>query len=461
MSNDDITGSLEDYIESIYRILSENTVARVRDIAEEMDVSPASVTPAMKRLDQMGLVSYTKRSYIELTDTGLAVARRTITRHRLLSRFLTEILGTELSQAEEDACAMEHHLSDSSMERLAAFFEFLAACPELQDLLRRGFGNCLDGVEMELERCTSSICPLMQHRNDMKSRELQRLSELRPGELRTVARISGSRKSRRDLIDLGFIQGTRVRLIRPGGKDLRVVVRPEVSRLNSHQNWRTACSSIPKSRGLVPMRNGKGRSRGRPRGGRRNHRRERLQPGYPLTMANSDEYVRVVTITTDHAAESRLVSMGINPGALLKVISASGRGPIVVARDETRFGIDRKTAWHVRVVPASPEKVAATYPLFCDDDCRGCSYRTQMMKAEYGESKTLDSLEYGETGTVIALRGRGVTVDRLSASGFKIGAEVSLIEDEEDSDTLTVHVDGVRQRIAGWDALHVILQVKG
>ena len=127
-------------------------------------------------------------------------------------------------QGEEDACAMEHHLSDSSMERLAAFFEFLAACPELQELLRKGFGNCLEGVEMQLERCTSSICPLLQHRVDMESRELQRLSELRPGDLRTVARISGSRNSRRSLIDLGFIQGIRVRLKRPGSGDLRFVV---------------------------------------------------------------------------------------------------------------------------------------------------------------------------------------------------------------------------------------------
>ena len=224
MAQKDITGSLEDYIETIYRILGKNTVARVRDIADEMDVSPASVTPAMKRLDHMGLVNYSKRSYIELTDTGLAVARRTITRHRLLSRFLTEILGTERDQAEEDACAMEHHLSDSSMERLAAFFEFLAACPELQDLLRKGFGNCLEGVEMQLERCTSSICPLMKHSSDLKSRKLQRLIELQPEELRTVARISGSRKNRRNLIDLGFIQGTRVRLKRPGSRDLRFVV---------------------------------------------------------------------------------------------------------------------------------------------------------------------------------------------------------------------------------------------
>lgn len=224
MSQKDITGSLEDYIESIYRILGKNTVARVRDIAEEMDVSPASVTPAMKRLDHMGLVNYSKRSYIELTETGLAVARRTITRHRLLSRFLTEILGTHREQAEEDACAMEHHLSDSSMERLAAFFEFLAACPELQNLLRKGFGNCLEGVEMQLERCTSSICPLMKHRGDTQSRELQKLSELNPEEERNVARIMGRRSIRRSLIDIGFIQGTKVRLIRPGSSDLGYIV---------------------------------------------------------------------------------------------------------------------------------------------------------------------------------------------------------------------------------------------
>ena len=144
------------------------------------------------------------------------------------------------------------------------------------------------------------------------------------------------------------------------------------------------------------------------RGGKHNRERRAektnaVRPGYPLTMALSDEYVRVVTITTDHAAESRLVSMGINHGALLHVISASGSGPIVVARDETRFGIDRKTAWHVRVVPASSDTISASYPLLCGDNCKGCSYRVQMMKAEYGESITLKMLKEGETGTVVYL----------------------------------------------------------
>ena len=199
---------------------------------------------------------------------------------------------------------------------------------------------------------------------------------------------------------------------------------------------------------------------------RRKHNRERckgkanaIRPGYPLTMALSDEYVRVVTITTDHAAESRLVSMGINPGALLHIISSSGTGPIVVARDETRFGIDRKTAWHVRVVPASSDILHASYSLLCGDKCKGCSYRTEMMKAEYGECITLKMLKEGETGTVVSIRGRGVTVTRLKNMGIIKGAPVRMVSSTQHPDSVIAEVNGEQMEIAGWDALHVILEV--
>lgn len=205
------------------------------------------------------------------------------------------------------------------------------------------------------------------------------------------------------------------------------------------------------------MRNRRGRGRGRGRGA---GTVDTVKPGYPLTMASSDEYVRVVAITTDHAAESRLVSMGINPGALLHVITASGGGPIVVARDETRFGIDRKTAWHVRVVPASSDTLKTAYPAFCDDNCRGCSYRTEMMKVEYGESVTLDSLKDTETGTVIDIRGRGMTVNRLTNMGFRRGALVKMVINRQNPDSVIVNIEGNQIEIAGWDALHVILEVK-
>jgi len=204
------------------------------------------------------------------------------------------------------------------------------------------------------------------------------------------------------------------------------------------------------------MRNRRGRNRGRGRGAESS---KTARPGYPLTMASPDEYVRVVTITTNHAAESRLISMGINPGALLHIISSGGGGPIVVARDETRFGIDWKTAWHVRVVPASHETWNTAYSVFCDDNCRGCSYRTEMMRAEYGESVTLDGLNEGETGIVSAIRGRGLTVNRLRKMGFVKGVPVRLLRKEQNSDSLIADIQGNQVQIEGWDALHIILTV--
>ena len=205
MTNADcgITGSLEDYLEAIYRILATNSVARVKDIAEDMEVSLASVTPAMKRLADKQLIRYSKRNYIDLTDKGLQIARRTMTRHKLLSRFLTDILGINREQSENDACAMEHFLSESSMERLAAFFEFLAARPELRALIDTGFD----------ESAPLEIGP-----------ELLRLADLEPGSSGRIAMINAGQPVRRELIDSGFIQGTAVTLIRPGSTDLPFIV---------------------------------------------------------------------------------------------------------------------------------------------------------------------------------------------------------------------------------------------
>lgn len=222
----DITGSLEDYLETIYRILGSNSVARVKDIAEEMKVRPASVTPAMKRLAEKQLIRYSKRNYIELTEKGLFIARRTMTRHYLLFRFLTEILGIDREQAENDACEMEHFLSETSMERLAAFFEFLAACPELQVLINTGFSNCLERITEQQPRCTRSICPLTAHDNDdNEGLELVRLTDLEPGSSRRVARINAGKQIRSRLIDSGFIQGASLILIRPGNSNLPFIVK--------------------------------------------------------------------------------------------------------------------------------------------------------------------------------------------------------------------------------------------
>ena len=79
-----ISPAMEDYLETIYLLVGEKKVARVKDIAAERGVKPGSVSPAMKKLASMGLIRYEQREYIDLTPEGEDVARRTLARHELL-----------------------------------------------------------------------------------------------------------------------------------------------------------------------------------------------------------------------------------------------------------------------------------------------------------------------------------------------------------------------------------------
>lgn len=180
------------------------------------------------------------------------------------------------------------------------------------------------------------------------------------------------------------------------------------------------------------------------------------EPGYPLAMASGGEWVRVVAITADPASESRLVSMGINPGAMLRVISASG-GPIVVARDETRFGIDRKISWHIRVVPSSPET-----PGFrrdpCTGNCRGCSYSRGSFEADDPGSVSLDVLPVGASGTVSGIRGVGWRREKIECAGVRIGTRIVRLDAGEGRDAVSIRAGGVTLELTRWDALHVMVR---
>jgi Fe2+ transport system protein FeoA len=109
---------------------------------------------------------------------------------------------------------MEHHLSHSSVDRLAAFFEFLGQCPELRSILRKGFCFQIDeetpgGIRV------NSRCPFMVPSEGTLLNEPVPLCRVEAGEEMLVARVECSGDTRIDLIDMGFIQGSRVRVVRP------------------------------------------------------------------------------------------------------------------------------------------------------------------------------------------------------------------------------------------------------
>jgi len=212
----ELTSSLEDYLETIYELVRDQKLARVKDIAKARGVRAGSVSPAMRRLAAMGLIEYAHREYIDLTPAGEQLARSIYARHQLLTRFFEQFLQMPSEEAKADACAMEHSLSPHGMEHLVRFFEFLQVCPEGPEFLAK-FHAC-SVIHEGTPKC-SATCRRDRRRLTTLNRGLQNLWELAPEQSARVAQVEASRELRQGLLDKGFLPGAVLRVIRHAAND--------------------------------------------------------------------------------------------------------------------------------------------------------------------------------------------------------------------------------------------------
>lgn len=113
--------SREDYLECLL-MLEENGKIRSVDVAKKMNVSKPSVNKAMNVLKEYGYITQENYGDIHLTDNGRVLAESILNRHRTLRGFLLEVLHVDASQAEEDACKIEHVLSEETFRKLSEFY---------------------------------------------------------------------------------------------------------------------------------------------------------------------------------------------------------------------------------------------------------------------------------------------------------------------------------------------------
>lgn len=116
-----IQESGEMYLESIYRLSQEKGMVRAIDVSEYMGFSKPSVSRAMGILKDAGYVKTDENGSLLLTEAGLARAKKIFERHTVLTAFFKKI-GVSDETASEDACKIEHHISDETFE---AFKHFL------------------------------------------------------------------------------------------------------------------------------------------------------------------------------------------------------------------------------------------------------------------------------------------------------------------------------------------------
>lgn len=158
---------MEDYVKAIYHLESEvpeDEDVRTSAIAEELDVTPPTVTSMLDKLEDRDLIDREKYGGIELTPDGQRVALEVIRHHRLLEAFLTEHLDYQWSEVHEEADRLEHHISEEFEERVAQ---------TLTDPHRDPHGDPIPSAELE---------PPEDH-------DEQALTDFEPGERVVVSRV--------------------------------------------------------------------------------------------------------------------------------------------------------------------------------------------------------------------------------------------------------------------------------
>lgn len=117
-----ISSAMEDYLKAIHQIAEETGGAAVQTqaISDRLEVSTASVTGMMKKLDQAGLVEHEPYRGVVLTPKGEAVALEILRHHRLLELYLVEELGMSWEEVHAEADRLEHVISEGLEDRIAA-----------------------------------------------------------------------------------------------------------------------------------------------------------------------------------------------------------------------------------------------------------------------------------------------------------------------------------------------------
>jgi DtxR family transcriptional regulator, Mn-dependent transcriptional regulator len=200
----------ERYLEAIYYIEHEGEVVRPGRLAEWLGVSAPTVTVSLQRLARDGLIRIADDRSVELTDSGADAAATIVRRHRIVERWLTDVLGLDWAAADLEAQTLTHGVSPTVLDRLDQQLGHPNTCPH---------GNLIPG------------------RNPPAGRGLIRLVDLADGESATVARISEVAEHEapqllRILHERGIIPGVEVRVVtraaagwtlRAGGSDATTV----------------------------------------------------------------------------------------------------------------------------------------------------------------------------------------------------------------------------------------------
>ncbi|MDD3985057.1 MAG: metal-dependent transcriptional regulator [Methanobacterium sp.] len=205
--NEKLSANIEEYLEAIYKISNNEECVKTTQISKNLGITSASVSEMLKKLEKMRYVNYSQYKGVKLTDEGLKNAKRVTRKHRLLERFLHDILKLKNNFLHDQACEMEHSLSDEAERALCHVLEHPDKCPGNSvipacDLKFNTCAECIDRKEEEVNEVgkrNENLIPIMELKNHQKGK---------------VSFIRGDYKVIRRLLDMGITIGAFISVIK-------------------------------------------------------------------------------------------------------------------------------------------------------------------------------------------------------------------------------------------------------
>lgn len=118
-----MSATLEEYLKTIYILISKTSFARVTDIANELSCSKPSVNRAVKILKEEGLVKYESYGDILLTNSGIKKAKAIVKRHEILKAFLVQVLDVKEEIADKEANTMKYAISEDTINKFEEYIK--------------------------------------------------------------------------------------------------------------------------------------------------------------------------------------------------------------------------------------------------------------------------------------------------------------------------------------------------
>lgn len=220
MSQKSLSENVEEYLEILYKLSPNGEMVSTSQISEKLKIAPASVTQMLKKLSKKGYVEYSPYKGAILTKEGLKIAKKITRKHRLLERFLCDILKIKKDKIHEQACEMEHSLSDDAERALCHLLEQPDMCPGESlipecDLKFTSCEECLSRKEEDIEEVGK------------RNQNLISILDLKEHNRGKVSFIRGDYNVIRRLLDMGITIGAIISVIKvaPLGGPVEVAVR--------------------------------------------------------------------------------------------------------------------------------------------------------------------------------------------------------------------------------------------